>query len=508
MQPDGTLDLGRRVRDLVHPLRERWHIVVLCAILTCAAALGFSLTQEERYASTAKLLIQEDGFDASVVGLDRGQQVDPERQTATDLALFRQYPLAERVVEETGADLSPKALLDSTSVEADGPSRVIEVTVTDDDPETAAALATTYARQYVRFRAANARQRYRRALGDIDGRLEALEDSDARPAAVRQLREQRDQVALLASLQSGDATVIEPARADDTPVSPDLVRNGILGLLVGTILGAMLASARERIDPRLREERQVTELLPGVPIIAAIPNSPVDYSGRPVEAEGFRGLQTTLSVLDADRAIRTVLVTSATVAEGKSTTSLSLALAMVERDESVLLMEGDLRRRTLSARLGLAEHEGLAEVLAGETTVHDQLVEVSLDPPTRARVGVGARTATAPLSGVVQVLPGGQASSNPHALLSPMRLQRALLEASALADKVVVDGTPLGLVKDMLPVATQADAVVVVARLHHTRRRELERLRDLLASARVQPFGLVLFGVEPDVAYDEYLGRR
>jgi Mrp family chromosome partitioning ATPase len=113
-----------------------------------------------------------------------------------------------------------------------------------------------------------------------------------------------------------------------------------------------------------------------------------------------------------------------------------------------------------------------------------------------------------PLAGSVQVLPAGRTKTNPHALMSASRLQRALLEATALADKVVVDGTPLGLVKDVLPIGRQVDAVVVVARLHHTRRREFERMRELLASAGIEPFGLVLFGVESDAAYDEYLGRR
>ena len=507
MPLDEQPDVARTLREIMRPVREHWMLVLACVVITTAGAVVYSVLQESRYEASSRLLVEQDGLESSIAGLNQAAPVDPERATATDLALIEQPALAERVVRRTKVALTSRELRDMVTAEPHGKSRVMTITVNDRDPERAAILATAYAREYVAFRERTDRARYRRALDDVEQRLETAEESNFGRATLRQLRGQRDQLDLLTSLASGDATVISAAEVPESRVTPKPVRNGIIGLLFGLILGCLLAIVRERADPRLHEEREVTEMLPDVPVIAAIPNSPLDVVGRPLEAEGFRGLQTTLSVLDPDRSIRSLLVTSATIAEGKSTTSLNLALAMAERDEHVLLIEADMRRRVLSERLGLEDRGGLSDVLAGTSTVSDELVEVSLVESLSEAPRRNGRVASRTLAGVIQVLPAGQTPANPHALLSPARLERMLVDASHHADKVVIDGTPLGLVTDMLPLAHAADAIVVVVRLNHTRRKELRRLRELLAGLRIRPFGLVLFGIEPDTAYNEYLRR-
>ncbi len=110
------------------------------------------------------------------------------------------------------------------------------------------------------------------------------------------------------------------------------------------------------------------------------------------------------------------------------------------------------------------------------------------------------------LTGTLSVVPAGLAQ-NPHSLLTADRLRRLLDQATAVADKVVIDGTPLGLLTDMLPIAGRVDGVVVVVHLYHTRRNELKRLADALEHARIKPFGLIVFGVETDRAYDAYMRR-
>jgi succinoglycan biosynthesis transport protein ExoP len=516
-------DLGAQLREQFRVLRERKWLIVICAILTTAAALAYSLTTDKEYQATTKLLLQpSDDLGTSVVGLPPSASVDPVRSAATDLALVRQPDLAARVIARKNLDETPSQLLANVSATAEGNSNLLAITVTNRSPQAAADIANAYGRQYVKFRAANDRARIGRALAGVENRLKTVDSSSS---TARSLRKQVQQLELLASVQTGNAAIIQPALPNSTPVKPRPVRNALIALLFGILLGVALAFLRDRLDPRLKKEEDVRELLPGVPTIASIPSWRHGMRGKSLEAEGFRGLQTTLSLLDSDQSIKSMLVTSATVGEGKSTTSLNLAVAMAERDESVLLLEGDLRRRGLSQRLGLANRRGVANLLRGEGELNEYVVQVSLDDRNgsnateyvngnghvHANGGNGyhrGRTNGVPdpgLSGIVGFLPAGKVLRNPHTLLNGRGLTRLLHDAGSAADKVVIDGTPVGLVSDMLPVARDVDAVIVITHLYHTRRNELKRLVQQLDQAGITPFGLVVFGVESDRTYNAYM---
>jgi Mrp family chromosome partitioning ATPase len=191
-------------------------------------------------------------------------------------------------------------------------------------------------------------------------------------------------------------------------------------------------------------------------------------------------------------------VTSASVGDGKSTTSLCLAIAMVEREDSVLIVEADLRRKGISAHLDLSDHPGVADALAGRGELAAFRTYVSRNGGLEAVRQAPARTSTAiadPMAeGTMAVVPAGEAPREAvHRLMTADRLRRLLYEATTLADRVVVDGAPLGATAEMLPVAAQVDGIVVVVRLYHTRRDELERLAAQLAAAELRPAGLVVY---------------
>jgi Mrp family chromosome partitioning ATPase len=100
----------------------------------------------------------------------------------------------------------------------------------------------------------------------------------------------------------------------------------------------------------------------------------------------------------------------------------------------------------------------------------------------------------------VSVLPAGRTSTAPQRLITESSA-RALLEQAREDDRyAVIDGPPLGLFGDMLPVARHVDGVIVVVRLYHTRRRGLRTLRRQLETAGVRPIGLVIVGTGADSA--------
>jgi Mrp family chromosome partitioning ATPase len=96
--------------------------------------------------------------------------------------------------------------------------------------------------------------------------------------------------------------------------------------------------------------------------------------------------------------------------------------------------------------------------------------------------------------GDVAVLPAGRTTVPPQKLITDETVMRLLDQARDAGRPVVVDGPPLGLFGDMLPVARRVDAVVLVVRLYHSRRRSLQTLMRQLASAGVEPLGVVVLG--------------
>lgn len=219
--------------------------------------------------------------------------------------------------------------------------------------------------------------------------------------------------------------------------------------------------------------------------------------------EAYRTLQTNLSFLNVERRLSSFLVTSAMLGDGKSTTSLALAWTMVERGNSALLVEADLRRPGLSERLELWGSPGVSNFLSGGRPFEDFLLDVT-ERSTEVLLGGRPNGDDPAIAGGLRIIPAGPIPPNPQALLNGPGLDELLEQADANAETVVVDGTPVGSFSDMLPVAKRVDGVIIVARLYYTRRPEMQRLLDQLRQADVQPIGIVLLGAQVSRADDYY----
>jgi receptor protein-tyrosine kinase len=286
-------------------------------------------------------------------------------------------------------------------------------------------------------------------------------------------------------------------------VAPKPTRNLIFGGAFGLLLGLGLAFLRDRLDRRVKREDQIEKLLPGVPIIGLIPEARRRRASRVMTAEGFHTLSTNIGLLSHDRPIKALLVTSAIPEEGKSTVALNLALAMRQKGRSVLVLDADLRRPSLSERLKADRRVGVSSILAGGGTVAESTQELPIEA---SRNGSGPSVA---LSGEVPIVPAGPAAANPQLLLGERPLL-SLLEASrAQAEMVIFDGPPMGAFSDMLPLATEVDGVIVAVRLYHSRSDQLRRFATQLANASIKPLGVVVLGAAgaPSRYYSDYLKK-
>lgn len=205
---------------------------------------------------------------------------------------------------------------------------------------------------------------------------------------------------------------------------------------------------------------------------------------RSPAAEAYQSLRTNLEFSGLNKALHTILITSADAAADKSTTVANLAVVMAQAGDRVLLVDGDLRRPMQHEIFGVSNARGLANWLAEGG-----------DPPLSATEVEG-----------LTLLPAGPAPANPVALLSARRLEETLADLSARADYVLVDAPPVLTVTDAALWANKVDGVVLLVSAGSTKREHAQRAKVVLEKVQAHILGAVLLNADRDAMLAGYGG--
>ena len=271
------------------------------------------------------------------------------------------------------------------------------------------------------------------------------------------------------------------------PVRPNKTKTLLTAGLLALAAGAGLILLLDRLDSSIRTVDDAERSLE-LPVLAAVPDADltklskggitiIEDSGSS-QAEAFRTLRASLSLLGEEDQRRLILVTSAIPSEGKTFTSINLAAAFATQGLSTLLVDADLRRPALSATLldrderKLTEYRGLTDVLS------------SLCLPEEA-----IRPTAVPL---LSLLPSGRRAPNPAELLAQVSMEKLLKLLTAKYDRVVIDSAPINAVSDSLGLAPRVHAVCLVLRFGKTPRRAIQRALTLLQKSGARMAGLVM----------------
>jgi capsular exopolysaccharide synthesis family protein len=266
----------------------------------------------------------------------------------------------------------------------------------------------------------------------------------------------------------------------------------LAGLILGAGLGVVFVVLRRAFDPSIQSIDDAESYL-GVPSLAAVPRSSLRGADlvlhshpATIEAESFRSLRTSLSLLFPDVPPRTVLFTSAVPGEGKSFCSANYAAAIAQQGVKTLLIDADLRRpglRTRFAQNNSSRAPGLTDCLR--------------DP---ARLPEAIQATRMKNLFVVGDLQG---SARHAELLAGSDFKSLLAAALTVFDRVVIDTAPLTAVGDTATIAPHVSAVCLVVHAGRTPRRLVRRAFILLGRP---PAGLVLNQIKPgrSARYDYY----
>jgi succinoglycan biosynthesis transport protein ExoP len=502
--PQDPDERGRQddLERILSVLRRRIKLILLCGVIIGAAAWGVSQLQTKEYSASASLLFRNPGFAEDLFGTTAVAPTPTEanREAATNQTLVGLDVVGVRAARKLPG-LSPKEVSDMVTVSAVGEADVVSLTATSPDPAQAKLVANTFARQFISFRAETDKSKLLQAKELSENALNRLAPSERAGPRGQALSRGAEKLGILASLQTGNAELVQPADLPTSPSSPKPVRNGIIGAVLGLLLGIALAFMVERLSRRLREPEEAQEAFQ-LPVLATVPESKAimatnEGAAAPelpfVESESFQMLRASLRYFNVDREIQSVLIASNSAGVGKSTIAWNLA-RVAANSSRVVIVETDLRKPSLGRQHGLRMSPGLSALLTHQVSLDEAIQSKALAPRSN---GNGTSASGSPNNGrSVDVIVAGPPPPNPAELLESQTMQEVHAQLRERYDLIVFDTAPMGVVSDAFPLLREVDGVIPVTRLGQSTRDHAEQLRDQLNRLEAPTLGIVANAVK------------
>ncbi|PRY71822.1 capsular exopolysaccharide synthesis family protein [Marivita geojedonensis] len=281
-------------------------------------------------------------------------------------------------------------------------------------------------------------------------------------------------------LQEADALVLSPAIAA-RKVAPRERRILALSIILGIMAGAGLVLLQSLLHRGFRTAEDL-EKYTGLTVLGQIPRIPISrraelipyLKAKPTSAasEAIRNLRTSVLLSNIDTPPEVIMCTSSLPGEGKTTQAIALAHNFAGLGKKVLLLEGDIRRRTFSQYLDNAPEKGLISALSGETPLEDVTFHDD---------ALGA-----------DVLIGEKSNVNAADIFSSDRFDQFLTYVRSVYDVIIIDSPPVLVVPDARVVGQSVDAILYVVKWEKTTKSQVEAgLRQLeTANLRIAGFSL------------------
>lgn len=302
------------------------------------------------------------------------------------------------------------------------------------------------------------------------------------------LLNKREENALTQAMVDNNAQVIDTSDGDACPISPNRNKNLLLGLLAGLFLPTVVLLMRLFLDTRVRSRKDIVDAL-SVPFLGTIPLSnkslkEIEKEGENgVIAEAFRMLRTNLTFLlqshQGSAGGHVITVSSFLPDSGKTFITILLMRSLRMAGKRVLLVDLDLRKRTLSSYYHLSG-QGMSNYLADESLTPADVIR--RDPEGKHPDIIGA----------------GHEAPNPAELLMNERLDGFIREVRGLYDYILVDNVPFGMIADSSITNRITDLTLFVVRAGRLDRRQLPQLEQLYSEKKLNNMSVVLNGAKSD----------
>jgi len=444
--------------------------------------------------------------------LDLSTMQTSEALAQTYIQLMSTRPVLEGVIQRLGLNTDPVSLAKVIQAEVVQNTQLIKISVEDTDPNRAAAIANALVAEFSDQNMAEQASRYAASKGSLSAQLTLLDKQiQTTSATLSSLGEdpakqaERDQINVALSqyrqtyaylLQSYEqvrlaeaqsiSTIVqkEPAIPPTIPVRPKTVRDTILAAMMGLIFGVGTVILIESLDDTLKSPDEVVQKLK-LPVLGLItrigkvenddlvtcaqPRSPV--------SEAFRAMRTNIQYASVDRSISTLLVTSPTPEDGKSTIASNLAVIMAQNGIKTVILDTDMRKPMIHTLMKLSNRRGVGDLFVDS--------QVNLDGNLRETQIAGLRAITS-----------GKKPPNPAELLGSGKMIEIINKIKTQAEVIILDSPPLLAVTDAAVLATRVDGVLLVVKPGETKLAACKQAVEQLQKVGANILGVILNDVD------------
>lgn len=334
-------------------------------------------------------------------------------------------------------------------------------------------------------------------------------DVDTNRALYDALLQRFKEVGIAGGVGTNNVSIVDLALQPEKPSSPNAVLNIALALLIGLVLGALAAIAREHLAEAVILPAEFESKL-RIPLLGSTPRLGRQLNGgqrligsrrqrnsqelarikpedHPELMESYFSILTAVQYSTSTGAPRTLGVTSSGAGEGKSTTAVALARGLGRLGRRVLLIDADMRNPSLHRAVGIEREAGLSDILSAHAQLEDVINETHDEN--------------------LWLVTAGKLPPNPAELLAGARLKRILAAATELFDHVIVDSPPLLGLADAPLIAAVTEGTVFVVEAGRASATEARHALNRLDTVGAHVVGAVLTKFDSrDSGYGETYG--
>jgi tyrosine-protein kinase Etk/Wzc len=334
------------------------------------------------------------------------------------------------------------------------------------------------------------RNKLRKQLVSAEGRISGVPEIEknylklARNQQIKQelyifLMQKAEETAISKTSNISVAKIIDPPKAEVVPISPKKSFIYIIALILGVVIPMAIIFIQDLFNTSVKTKEEILSVT-NVPVIGEIShnngsdNLIVANQSRSAISEQFRALRTNLSFYLKTKDEKIILLTSSMSGEGKSFTAINLGNILALTGKRVLLMELDLRKPGLSAKLGVSNEIGFSNYTISPNVNADDIIK--------------------PLSinKNMYIISSGPLPPNPAETLMSERTPVLIEELKKTFDYIIMDAPPIGIITDAQLLSKYADATLYLVRQKVTQKQQLHIVEDLYRSKKMANIGIVV----------------
>ncbi len=469
-----VIDLQRLIGAVFNKI---WLVAIVSVLCAVGSFLGTFYFVTPQYKSSAMFYVNNTNFSLGDTSLSiSSSDINASKNLVNSyIVILKTRETLNDVIDYAGVDLTYGQLSDMLSAASVNSTEIFKITVTSADPELATKIAN--------------------AIEEI------------LPKRIKNI------------IEGTSAKVVDSAVVPVNPSSPNYTENTFIGFLIGLVAMVAMIVLKEIFDTKIRTEDDITSVCKH-PILAAVPDMVLTeksdgyygYGNRrkkvstprnAAEETNLIGSEISFSASEAYKRLRTKLqfsfsdegtsrvigVSSALSGEGKSLSAVNLSYMLSQLDKKVILVDCDMRRPSLAAKLGIEKVPGLSSYLSGQSHMDTLIQKCGIKNEENA----------------FDVVVAGRNPPNPIELLSSARMERMLAKLREKYDYIILDLPPVGEVSDALAVAKITDGILLIVRQHYCHRTALSDCIHQFEFVDAKILGVVYnCATEPNKSYGYY----